>query len=120
MSSEMKIWELLFALLVVLHLKLHVHGKPQVPCYFIFGDSLADNGNNNLPQTEAKANYQPYGIDFLSVDFLSTAELLGFEKRIPPFTTANGSDILQGVNYASSAAGIRNETGQHLVNYMIN
>ncbi|GJT02996.1 probable glycosyltransferase, partial [Tanacetum coccineum] len=24
-----------------------VQGKPQVPCYFIFGDSLVDNGNNN-------------------------------------------------------------------------
>ncbi|GJX62468.1 probable glycosyltransferase [Tanacetum coccineum] len=24
-----------------------VQGKPQVPCYFIFGDSLVDKGNNN-------------------------------------------------------------------------
>ncbi|KAM3700661.1 hypothetical protein ACB098_05G113800 [Castanea mollissima] len=119
MTSEMKIFELLFALLMVLNMQLHVHGEPQVPCYFIFGDSLADNGNNNLLQTEAKANYQPYGIDFPdgptgSVDFLSTAELLGFDKQIPPFATANCSDILQGVNYASGAAGICNETGQHL------
>ena len=37
---------------------------PQVPCYFIFGDSLADNGNNNVLLTVAKANYKPYGIDF--------------------------------------------------------
>jgi len=36
----------------------------QVPCLFIFGDSLADNGNNNLLSTTAKANYKPYGIDF--------------------------------------------------------
>ena len=39
-------------------------GEPQVPCYFIFGDSLVDNGNNNLLPTIAKANYPPYGIDF--------------------------------------------------------
>lgn len=39
-------------------------GAPQVPCYFIFGDSLADNGNNNNLETDAKANYPPYGIDF--------------------------------------------------------
>lgn len=37
---------------------------PQVPCFFIFGDSLADSGNNNLLLTLAKGNYQPYGIDF--------------------------------------------------------
>ena len=61
----MKTWELVFAaVVVVLNLYLHVHGVPQVPCYFIFGDSLADNGNNNLLQTKAKANYAPYGIDF--------------------------------------------------------
>lgn len=39
-------------------------GAPQIPCYFIFGDSLYDNGNNNNLVTEAKANVPPYGIDF--------------------------------------------------------
>ncbi|PKI53562.1 hypothetical protein CRG98_026012 [Punica granatum] len=38
--------------------------EPQVPCYFIFGDSLADNGNNNYRLTLAKSNYPPYGVDF--------------------------------------------------------
>lgn len=37
---------------------------PQVPCYFIFGDSLVDNGNNNNIASLARANYPPYGIDF--------------------------------------------------------
>ena len=41
-----------------------VLGAPQVPCYFSFGDSIADNGNNNNLPTIAKANYPPYGIDF--------------------------------------------------------
>lgn len=36
----------------------------QVPCFFIFGDSLVDNGNNNRLTSLAKANYAPYGIDF--------------------------------------------------------
>ena len=36
----------------------------QVPCFFIFGDSLVDNGNNNGLLTLARANYGPYGIDF--------------------------------------------------------
>jgi hypothetical protein len=39
-------------------------GEPQVPCYFIFGDSLLDNGNNNQLHSLARANYLPYGIDF--------------------------------------------------------
>lgn len=38
--------------------------QPQVPCFFIFGDSLVDNGNNNGILTLARANYRPYGIDF--------------------------------------------------------
>ena len=50
-----------------------------------------------------------------TANFLSIAQLLGFDKLIPPFETANDSDILQGVNYASGAAGIRQETGNHLV-----
>lgn len=45
----------------------------------------------------------------------STAELLGFDGYIPPYSTARGQDILRGVNYASAAAGIREETGQQLV-----
>ncbi|KAG8637380.1 hypothetical protein MANES_15G115701v8 [Manihot esculenta] len=97
---------------------------PQVPCYFIFGDSLADNGNNNFLNTLAKANYSPYGIDFpygstgrftngrTIVDAI--AELMGFQHFIPPFATATGIDRLFGVNYASGSAGIRKETGQHL------
>lgn len=37
---------------------------PQVPCFFVFGDSLVDNGNNNRILTLARANYRPYGVDF--------------------------------------------------------
>jgi hypothetical protein len=40
---------------------------------------------------------------------------LGFDDYIPPYVTASGQDILKGVNYASAAAGIREETGQKLV-----
>ncbi|KAI6682596.1 hypothetical protein NL676_036477 [Syzygium grande] len=99
-----------------------VLGAPQVPCYFIFGDSLADDGNNNNLSTLAKSNYPPYGIDFpggatgrftngrTSVDII--AQLLGFDKYIQPFSTASGDDILQGVNYASGVAGIRDESGE--------
>ncbi|CAK9149245.1 unnamed protein product, partial [Ilex paraguariensis] len=42
------------------------------------------------------------------------AQLLGFNNYIPPYATASGRAILGGVNYASAAAGIRDETGQQL------
>ncbi|KAH0993418.1 hypothetical protein GBA52_004901 [Prunus armeniaca] len=41
------------------------------------------------------------------------SELLGFSHYIPPFATARGRKILEGVNYASGAAGIRDESGRN-------
>ncbi|XP_055829604.1 GDSL esterase/lipase At1g29670-like [Solanum dulcamara] len=113
-------------ILMILNFITLVHAASKVPCYFIFGDSLLDNGNNNNLNTEAKANYPPYGIDFPNgptgrftngrnmADILG--KLLGFDDYIPPFASATGRKILQGVNYASGSAGIRNETGNHLGN----
>ncbi|XP_059637392.1 GDSL esterase/lipase At5g45670-like [Cornus florida] len=100
-------------------------GEPQVPCYFIFGDSLTDNGNNNPLLSLAKVNFPPYGIDCpdgptgrftngrTTVDII--AELLGFTDRILPFVNATGTNILRGVNYASGGGGIRDETGTNVV-----
>ncbi|XP_034698745.1 GDSL esterase/lipase At5g45670-like [Vitis riparia] len=124
MASELKQWCMVCAVVVVLSWGWWVEADPQVPCYFIFGDSLVDNGNNNGIASLARANYLPYGIDFpqgptgrfsngkTTVDVI--AELLGFDNYIPPYSSARGEDILKGVNYASAAAGIRDETGQQL------
>ncbi|KAL8460771.1 hypothetical protein ACS0TY_032326 [Phlomoides rotata] len=123
MGSVFKKWMVLCVVMVV---NLHnvVVAEPQVPCFFIFGDSLVDNGNNNAIQSLARANYLPYGVDFpdgptgrfsngkTTVDVI--AELLGFDDYIPPYANARGEQILRGVNYASAAAGIRSETGQQL------
>ncbi|KAK8506389.1 hypothetical protein V6N13_016407 [Hibiscus sabdariffa] len=98
--------------------------KPQVPCYFVFGDSLSDNGNNNDLATLAKVNYPPYGIDFPRgptgrfsngrnmQDFI--VERLGFEDYVPPFAELGRKNIFNGVNYASGSAGILDETGGNL------
>lgn len=32
--------------------------------FFVFGDSLVDNGNNNYLATDARADSPPYGIDY--------------------------------------------------------
>ncbi|KAL2931071.1 hypothetical protein RDABS01_036481 [Bienertia sinuspersici] len=116
---------MLILLIITCFATTMVSCEQQVPCYFIFGDSLSDAGNNNDLYTKAKANYPPYGIDFLGgmptgrfsngrtfADRIT--ELLGFDEYIPPYSTATGRQILKGVNYASGAAGIRSETGQHL------
>uniref|UniRef100_A0A803MDT2 Uncharacterized protein n=1 Tax=Chenopodium quinoa TaxID=63459 RepID=A0A803MDT2_CHEQI len=102
-----------------------VNGEPKVPCYFIFGDSLSDVGNNNHLVTLAKANFSPYGVDFpggVSTgrftnnrtvdDYIST--FLGFNKSITPYRDQMDQDILRGVNFASGSAGILIETGFEL------
>ncbi|KAK9683069.1 hypothetical protein RND81_10G115900 [Saponaria officinalis] len=97
--------------------------SPLAPAMFIFGDSLIDNGNNNYMITSAKANYFPYGIDsggptgrfsngLTVVDY--GARYLGL-PFIPPYFSIMtiGRNMLRGINYASAAAGILDETGRH-------
>lgn len=43
------------------------------------------------------------------------AQLLGFPTYIAPYSRARGLELLRGANYASGAAGIREETGSNLV-----
>lgn len=62
MDRETKLW--LVVLFFLFSATYCVVGVPQVPCLFIFGDSLSDSGNNNNLNTEAKANFMPYGVDF--------------------------------------------------------
>ncbi|KAL0551801.1 hypothetical protein IC582_010890 [Cucumis melo] len=110
-------------------------GSDACSCYFVFGDSQADNGNNNdMLEREygrARADYKPYGIDFppssSSSSFIPTgrftngrnvpdfiAQFLGFRDYIPPFRTTKSQTILKGANYASGGAGILLETGRTL------
>ncbi|RZC73375.1 hypothetical protein C5167_048855 [Papaver somniferum] len=98
--------------------------KELVPAFFIFGDSLIDNGNNNNLPSFAEANYFPYGIDFnggptgrfsnglTMVDVI--AQQLGL-PLIPSFSQASPDQALHGVNYASAAAGILDITGRNFV-----
>ncbi|KAH7442451.1 hypothetical protein KP509_03G089300 [Ceratopteris richardii] len=96
------------------------------PAYFIFGDSLVDVGNNNYITTVARANSLPFGIDFPSgptgrftngrtvPDVLCEKLSLPFP---PPYLapTTRGAAVLQGVNYASAAAGIDRLTGYNFI-----
>lgn len=42
------------------------NGDPLVPALNIFGDSVVDVGNNNNLTTLIKANFLPYGRDFVT------------------------------------------------------
>ncbi|GMH04390.1 hypothetical protein Nepgr_006229 [Nepenthes gracilis] len=118
-----KVSVLLCIVLSELLLLSYAQETPLTPAMFIFGDSLIDNGNNNNMFTAARANYFPYGIDIgwptgrfcnglTVVDY--GACYLGL-PIIPPYqsTTSIGRNILRGLNYASAAAGILDETGRH-------
>ncbi|KAI3450956.1 hypothetical protein Pfo_007621 [Paulownia fortunei] len=102
-----------------------VAGSPQFTAMFAFGDSLTDPGNNNYLNSLAKANYVPYGVDFYEgpsgrfCNGKTVIDYLGDMLEIPvlpaytsPF--AMGKNVLWGVNYASAAGGILEETGQNL------
>ncbi|KAJ4971017.1 hypothetical protein NE237_004116 [Protea cynaroides] len=97
--------------------------SPLAPALYVFGDSLVDSGNNDFLNTSAKANYNPYGIDFppgptgrftngkTFADFL--AKYLGLPFA-PPFlglSEDQKSETITGMNYASGSAGILRETG---------
>ncbi|XP_062087591.1 GDSL esterase/lipase APG-like [Humulus lupulus] len=89
-----------------------------VPAVITFGDSVVDVGNNNYLPTLFKANYPPYGRDFvnhqptgrfcngkLATDL--TAETLGFKTYAPAYLSpeASGKKLLIGANFASAASG---------------
>ncbi|XP_060201365.1 GDSL esterase/lipase At5g22810-like [Lycium barbarum] len=111
-----------FLLAIVLSVS---NGDPLVPALCIFGDSVVDVGNNNNLSTLIKANFPPYGRDFvthrptgrfcngkLATDF--TAEYLGFTSYPPAYLSreARGQRILTGVNFASAASGYYNVTAR--------
>ena len=88
LAHEMKLQWMVLGLFMVLSKWQHcAAGDQLVPCYFIFGDSLADNGNNNKLQTLAKVDYAPYGIDFRNgptgrfCNGLTVVDIIGTSKR---------------------------------------
>lgn len=96
--------------------------------FFVFGDSLVDNGNNNYLATTARADTPPYGIDYPTrrptgrfsngyniPDFIS--QKLGAESTLPYLSPAlTGQRLLVGANFASAGIGILNDTGIQFVN----
>ncbi|KAL5566821.1 hypothetical protein UlMin_029985 [Ulmus minor] len=100
----------------------------QSRAFFVFGDSLVDNGNNNYLATTARADSPPYGIDYPTrrptgrfsngfniPDFIS--QRMGSETPLPYLSPElNGRGLLVGANFASAGVGILNDTGVQFVN----
>ncbi|KAH1064766.1 hypothetical protein J1N35_029753 [Gossypium stocksii] len=98
--------------------------EDEIKGMFVFGSSLVDNGNNNyLEYSMAKADFLPYGIDFPKgpsgrftngknvIDL--PGEMLKLPCLIPPFSdpSTKGSKVVHGVNFASGASGILDDSG---------
>ncbi|KAL6977075.1 hypothetical protein U1Q18_025870 [Sarracenia purpurea var. burkii] len=96
--------------------------------FFVFGDSLVDNGNNNYLVTTARADSPPYGIDYpthrptgrfsngLNIPDL-ISQHLGSEATLPYLSPdLTGQRLLVGANFASAGIGILNDTGVQFVN----
>ncbi|KAA8541726.1 hypothetical protein F0562_022878 [Nyssa sinensis] len=94
-----------------------------VPAILTFGDSAVDVGNNDYLPTIFKANFPPYGRDFvnhkatgrfcngkLATDI--TADTLGFTTYPPAYFSphASGKNLLIGANFASAASGFDDKT----------
>lgn len=58
--------------------------------FFVFGDSLVDNGNNNYLMTTARADAPPYGIDF--------------PTHMPTGRFSNGLNIPDIISYVASSS----------------
>ncbi|XP_052141663.1 GDSL esterase/lipase At5g45950-like [Oryza glaberrima] len=91
----------------------------------VFGDSTVDPGNNNRLQTAMKANFLPYGADFLGgrptgrfsngrliTDIL--AEKLGIARSIPGFRDPRlrSGQLRRGVSFASAGSGYDEATAR--------
>ena len=57
---------MIFSLVLVLTLGTNAPQVEAARAFFVFGDSLVDNGNNNYLVTSARADSPPYGIDYPS------------------------------------------------------
>ncbi|XP_019418226.1 PREDICTED: GDSL esterase/lipase At5g45960-like [Lupinus angustifolius] len=110
-------------ILSMLCFKLKVEGfslnNTKVSCFYVFGDSTVDPGNNDYIMTSFRSNFPPYGRDFpnqvptgrftngmLSTDYI--ASYIGLKKELlPPYLEPNLSieELMTGVSFASAGSG---------------
>ncbi|XP_052626645.1 GDSL esterase/lipase At5g42170 [Lactuca sativa] len=114
---------ILFCIYALLHLcssegKINKQEIVSVSALLTFGDSFVDQGNNNYNAAIGKANYLPYGKDFMGgkptgrfsngkslPDFF--VEGLGVKEYLPAYLDPflQDDDLLTGVSFASGGSG---------------
>ncbi|KAK9049830.1 hypothetical protein SSX86_031201 [Deinandra increscens subsp. villosa] len=117
---------MIMALMVVAFVIVPIGAEARA--FFVFGDSLVDNGNNDFLVTTARADSPPYGIDFpthrptgrfsngLNIPDL-ISEHMGMESPLPYLSPLlRGNKLLNGANFASAGIGILNDTGLQFLN----
>ncbi|GKV45084.1 hypothetical protein SLEP1_g52208 [Rubroshorea leprosula] len=98
--------------------KVTVAKNATFPALIVFGDSIADSGNNNYLSTIVKCDFPPYGRDFQKgkptgrfcngkIPSDVSAEFYGIKELLPPYLDPNLQlqDLLTGVSFASGGAG---------------
>ncbi|KAI3724387.1 hypothetical protein L2E82_36161 [Cichorium intybus] len=85
-----------------------------VPAVLAFGDSFLDTGNNNYITTLGKANFLPYGKDFMGgkptgrfSNGKNIADFFGVKEYLPAYLdpSLQVNDLLTGVSFASGGSG---------------
>ncbi|KAI3724388.1 hypothetical protein L2E82_36162 [Cichorium intybus] len=85
-----------------------------VPAVLAFGDSFLDTGNNNYITTLGKANFLPYGKDFMGgkptgrfSNGKNIADFFGVKEYLPPYLdpSLQVNDLVTGVSFASGGSG---------------
>ncbi|KAK9692031.1 hypothetical protein RND81_09G236600 [Saponaria officinalis] len=127
-SSNTAAMKFAATLAVIFTMFFYIPAHAQTRAFFVFGDSLVDNGNNNYLATTARADSPPYGIDLPShrptgrfsnglnmPDIIS--ESIGSEPTLPYLSPElTGQRLLVGANFASAGVGILNDTGIQFLN----
>lgn len=107
----------------------HWLAPAEARAFFVFGDSLVDNGNNNFLATTARADAPPYGVDYpthrptgrfsngLNIPDLISEQIGATESTLPYLSPElQGERLLVGANFASAGIGILNDTGVQFLN----
>ncbi|KAI3944533.1 hypothetical protein MKW92_049862 [Papaver armeniacum] len=122
-NSKLGITSVFFLVTYFLAVTISPDQQVNARAFFVFGDSLVDNGNNNYLLTSARADSPPYGIDYPTgrptgrfsnglnmPDLIS--EQLGAEPTLPYLSPKlKGEALLVGANFASAGVGILSDTG---------
>ncbi|KAM7526664.1 hypothetical protein LguiA_016566 [Lonicera macranthoides] len=112
----------LMVFLVLIAAFTAIFPQAEARAFFVFGDSLVDNGNNNYLITSARADSPPYGIDYPTrratgrfSNGLNIPDIISLPTLPYLSPLLNGERLLVGANFASAGIGILNDTGIQFV-----